>query len=128
MTRSFLAFPAVMLALTAAASAADFDRAKQARPAAHAACHASGRADFSVSTGDDLRAVMARWSQASGWTLVWHSDYAFQIAGSARFSGGFVDAVGALMAAMQEARPSPVADIYRENCVVVVKDGLSANR
>lgn len=41
---------------------------------------------------------------------------------------GTCRAAGELLTAMQEARPSPVGDIYRANCVIVISDGLSANR
>lgn len=57
--------------------------------------------------------------------MVWNTDYSWQIAGRASFAGDIVSAIGGLMSGMQEARPSPVADIYRANRVVVVKDGLS---
>jgi hypothetical protein len=83
---------------------------------------------YGVRTGDDLHEVLLRWATGAGWTVVWQSDFSYQIAGNARFSGDFLDSVGALMAGMQEARPAPAADIYKSNHVIVVKDGLSASR
>ena len=108
--------------------AADFDGAGKKRAAPAGTCRAAGNASYSVRAGDDLRNVLSNWTRTAGWTLVWNSSYDFQIAGNASFQRNFVDAAGELLTAMQEARPSPVGDIYRANCVIVISDGLSANR
>jgi hypothetical protein len=99
-----------------------------ASPSLAADFDGAGNASYSVRAGDDLRNVLSNWTRAAGWTLVWNSSYDFQIAGNASFQRNFVDAAGELLTAMQEARPSPVGDIYRANCVIVISDGLSANR
>lgn len=83
---------------------------------------------WSVSPGEDLQNVLSRWANASGWTLVWSTEYSWQIGGRANFEGDLVSAVGGLMTGMQEARPAPLADVYRANRVLVVKDGLSVVR
>lgn len=127
MTRPLHALAALAFGLAAAttAFAADYDGPRTAKAPA-GPCRPSGPANYSVRVGDDLREVLSRWTRAAGWTLVWNSSYEFQIAGSANFASNFVDAAGALLAAMQEARPSPVGDLYRANCVLVINDGLSA--
>ena len=121
LTATFLA-----LALPSPTSAADLAGLAPQR-VAHDSCrgHAPASNSYSVHTGDDLRSVLVKWSKTAGWTLVWKSSYTFSIAGNASFPIDYVAAVGALMTAMQEARPSPVADAYRENCVLVITDGLS---
>lgn len=127
MTRPIHALAALALGLAAStmAFAADYDGPRRAKAPA-GPCRPAGPANYSVRAGDDLREVLSRWTRSAGWTLVWNSSYEFQIAGSANFSSNFVDAAGNLLAAMQEARPSPVGDLYRANCVLVINDGLSA--
>lgn len=93
------------------------------------ACSAGGpMGRWAVHPGEDLQDALKRWAETSKWRLIWNTEYSFQIAGGATFHGSFTDAVGALMTGMQEARPSPVVDVYRANCVFVVSDGLSSVR
>jgi Toxin co-regulated pilus biosynthesis protein Q len=79
---------------------------------------------WSVKIGDDLEGVLRRWAKRAGWHIVWHSENRFEIAGNAHFPSTFVESVSQLMDAMQDARPSPVANIYPENRVIVVVDGI----
>ncbi len=83
---------------------------------------------YTVKSGDDLQAVLTRWANQSGWTVQWKSDYAFAIVGNAGFGPEFKSAVQGLIDAMQEARPAPAVDLYPDNKMVVVLDGLTAVR
>jgi hypothetical protein len=135
MTRTFLltAFILGLLAVPAArpARAADFDHpaANPSQPYAAPSCAGGGPVGvWTVKPDDDLQKTLDQWAHRSGWHIQWQSQYNFTIGGPATFRTRFTSAVGALLSAMQEARPSPVADVWRDNCVIVISDGLTSAR
>ena len=125
-------------AVISPATAADMDKTGangngagngNSQPYSTSACSAGGPvATWTVRPDEDLQAVLQAWTKKAGWHLQWQSDYNFTIGGSATFHSRFNVAVGSLMSGMQESRPSPVAEVYPENCVLIVTDGLSAVR
>ena len=84
---------------------------------------ASGVAEWVVQPGDDLSAVLADWSEKTGWRLVWESEYIYKLTSAAKFRGDFVTATTELLRSMQDARPAITAQFYQGNKVLVVGNG-----
>ena len=77
---------------------------------------------FSVKEGADLEGTLRGWAQRDGFTVLWKSQYAYEINSDATFSGNLIDAIKALSWAMRDVRPAPTVDIYMGNHTVVVSN------
>lgn len=80
---------------------------------------------FSVAQGQMLHPSLSDWAAKAGWTVVWNSEFDYRIEASANFSGDFIDAATALVAAMSDARPAITVDFYKGNRVIVVSNKSS---
>jgi hypothetical protein len=75
---------------------------------------------WSVASNAELRDVLYGWSQRAGWSLVWDSEYSYQVQAGAVFSGDFVTAVTELFAAMGQQNPPLYPQLYQGNRVLVI--------
>ena len=78
---------------------------------------------WAVKEGADLEGTLRGWAQRDGFTVLWRSEFAYEINSDATFSGNLVDAIKALSYAMRDVRPAPTVDIYMGNHTVVVSNG-----
>lgn len=78
------------------------------------------QAEWVVSSGASLHAVLEEWAQRADWTLVWESEYVYELTSSAKFSGDFVTAAAELLRSMQDVRPVVTAEFHQGNKVLVI--------
>ena len=76
---------------------------------------------WSVHREAELRDVLYGWSTRAGWSLVWDSEYSYQMQADAVFEGDYVSAVKQLFAALGKINPPLYPQIYQGNRVLVVK-------
>jgi hypothetical protein len=67
---------------------------------------------WSAQRGDTLRKVLSEWCRRGGIELQWLAEYDYPMEASVHFSGGFEDAVRALLAGFENAHPQPVAELH----------------
>ena len=77
--------------------------------------------DWYAEEGQNLKALLTKWSDESGWRLVWNSNRNYVLNAGAMFRGRFADVSSALIRAFARARPAPVATFYKGNRVLVVE-------
>ena len=71
--------------------------------------------------GQNLKALLTKWSEESGWRLVWNTNRNYVLNAGAMFRGRFADVSSALIRAFARARPAPVATFYKGNRVLVIQ-------
>jgi len=67
---------------------------------------------WSAERGETLRGVLIGWCNRAGVEIKWLAEYDYPIEASARFVGGFEDAVRNLFAGFDGARPQPVGELH----------------
>mgnify|MGYP002626904523 CR=1 FL=1 len=77
--------------------------------------------DWYAEEGQNLKALLTKWSNDSGWRLVWNTNRNYVLNAGAMFRGRFADVSSALIRAFARARPAPVATFYKGNRVLVVE-------
>ena len=77
--------------------------------------------DWLAEEGQNLKALLTEWSEASGWRLIWNTNRNYVLNAGAMFRGRFADVSSALIRAFARARPAPVATFYKGNRVLVVE-------
>lgn len=77
--------------------------------------------DWYAEEGQNLKALLTKWSEESGWRLVWNTNRNYVLNAGAMFRGRFADVSSALIRAFARARPAPVATFYKGNRVLVVE-------
>ncbi len=75
---------------------------------------------WSARRGETLRQVLARWSEEAEWRLAWEARWDYPVRADALFEGAFVTAAGNAVRAFARVVPTPYADFYPDNRVVVV--------
>lgn len=88
----------------------------------------TGRGAWAVLSGGDLRGTLEAWAEGAGWTVVWDSPLNYRLRASARYDGGFEDAVGGLIDAIHLSNPELRATLYRGNQVLHVESALVETR
>ena len=71
--------------------------------------------------GDNLRELLTKWSEMSGWKLLWKTNRNYTLSAGVMFKGKFADVSSALIRAFARARPAPIATYYKGNRVIVVE-------
>jgi len=71
--------------------------------------------------GENLRELIAKWSNMSGWKLLWNTNRNYVLSAGVTFKGKFADVSSALIRAFARARPAPIATYYKGNRVIVVE-------
>lgn len=71
--------------------------------------------------GDNLRELLTKWSDMSGWKLLWKTNRNYTLSAGVMFKGKFADVSSALIRAFARARPAPIATYYKGNRVIVVE-------
>ena len=71
--------------------------------------------------GDNLRELLTKWSEMSGWKLLWKTNRNYTLSAGVMFKGKFADVSSALIRACARARPAPIATYYKGNRVIVVE-------
>lgn len=84
-----------------------------------------GHGQYVVESGYMLRTTLAEWASASGWTVVWDTEYDYAITSKATFQGDFIEASRQLITAMKDARPTITADFFKANKTVVISNKLA---
>jgi hypothetical protein len=64
--------------------------------------------------GDTLRDVIGGWSARAGVDLHWSIDYDYRLPRDVEFTGGYTDAVTALLDQFRKAKPRPYAQLHRQ--------------
>ncbi len=77
--------------------------------------------DWYAEEGQNLKSLLTKWSEESGWRLVWNTNRNYVLSAGAMFRGRFADVSSALIRAFARARPAPVATFYKGNRVLVVE-------
>jgi len=77
--------------------------------------------DWYAEEGQNLKALLTKWSEESGWRLVWNTNRNYVLTAGAMFRGRFADVSSALIRAFARARPAPIATFYKGNRVLVVE-------
>ncbi|HCU59300.1 MAG TPA: hypothetical protein DIC64_04895 [Alphaproteobacteria bacterium] len=77
--------------------------------------------DWYAEEGQNLKALLTKWSNDSGWRLVWNTNRNYVLNAGAMFRGRFADVSSALIRAFARARPAPIATFYKGNRVLVVE-------
>lgn len=77
--------------------------------------------DWYAEEGQNLKALLTKWSEESGWRLVWNTNRNYILNAGAMFRGRFADVSSALIRAFARARPAPIATFYEGNRVLVVE-------
>ncbi len=77
--------------------------------------------DWYAEEGQNLKALLTKWSEESGWRLVWNTNRNYVLNAGAMFRGRFADVSSALIRAFARARPAPIATFYKGNRVLVVE-------
>jgi hypothetical protein len=67
---------------------------------------------WSAGRGETLRKVLTGWCSRAGVELKWLAEYDYPIEATARFNGGFEDAVRSLLAGFDGARPQPFGELH----------------
>lgn len=85
---------------------------------------------WSVDRGDTLHKILMRWCDRAGVELKWVAEYDYPVEASARFTGGFEDAVRNLFSGFDGARPQPIGRLHLnpdagQNVLVVETRGNS---
>jgi len=88
---------------------------------------ATGRA-WAVLSGGDLRGTLEAWAEGAGWTVVWDSPLNYRLRASARYNGGFEQAVAGLIDAIHLSNPELRVTMYRGNRVLHVENALVETR
>lgn len=83
---------------------------------------------WAVLAGGDLRATLEAWAGGAGWTVVWDSPMNYRLRASARYEGGFEEAVGGLVDAIHLSNPELRVTLYRGNHVLHVETALVETR
>lgn len=83
---------------------------------------------WAVLAGGDLRATLEAWAAGAGWTVVWDSPMNYRLRASARYEGGFEEAVGGLVDAIHLSNPELRVTLYRGNQVLHVETALVETR
>lgn len=77
--------------------------------------------DWYAEEGQNLKALLTKWSEESGWRLVWNTNRNYVLNAGAMFRGRFADVSSALIRAFARARPAPIATFYEGNRVLVIE-------
>ena len=77
--------------------------------------------DWYAEEGQNLKVLLTKWSEESGWRLVWNTNRNYVLNAGAMFRGRFADVSSALIRAFARARPAPIATFYKGNRVLVVE-------
>lgn len=126
--RAGLALAALLATLASATpAAADGPGLPGARPAA-ATAGPSGSGAWAVLSGGDLRGTLEAWAEGAGWTVVWDSPLNYRLRASARYGGGFEQAVAGLIDAIHLSNPELRVTMYRGNRVLHVENALVETR
>ena len=83
---------------------------------------------WAVLAGGDLRATLEAWAQGAGWTVVWDSPLNYRLRASARYGGGFEEAVRGLVDAIHLSNPELRVTLYLGNRVLHVENALVETR
>lgn len=83
---------------------------------------------WAVLAGGDLRATLEAWAAGAGWTVVWDSPTNYRLRASARYEGGFEQAVGGLVDAIHLSNPELRVTLYQGNQVLHVETTLVETR
>ena len=70
---------------------------------------------------DGLRSVLGAWASRAGWSLDWKAGHDYRLGADARFSGGFLDAVDAVLAD-PATRRALVATAFEANRHLVIEE------
>ena len=76
---------------------------------------------WEANEGENLRELLTKWSDMSGWKLLWNTNRNYVLSASVMFKGKFADVSSALIRAFARARPAPIATYYKGNRVIVVE-------
>ena len=76
---------------------------------------------WEANEGENLRELLTKWSNMSGWKLLWNTNRNYVLSASVMFKGKFADVSSALIRAFARARPAPIATYYKGNRVIVVE-------
>lgn len=67
--------------------------------------------------GQTLRQVLTQWSEATGVSLVWSSEYDYPLQTDVRIQSSYPDAVRTMLAGFAKAKPRPLARLFRNQSV-----------
>ncbi|MCR9149626.1 MAG: toxin co-regulated pilus biosynthesis Q family protein [Rhodobacteraceae bacterium] len=124
--RAGLALTTLLAALAAAPAAADGPGLPGVSPYGVRAPSAAGA--WAVLSGGDLRGTLEAWAEGAGWTVVWDSPLNYRLRASARYGGGFEQAVAGLIDAIHLSNPELRVTMYRGNRVLHVENALVETR
>lgn len=77
-----------------------------------AASEASAQGSWQVNEGENLSAVLTRWSEQEGVQFRWQPNYDYKLKKSAVFGGDYASAVTRLLDEFAELNPRPTAQLY----------------
>lgn len=76
--------------------------------------------DWAAESGESVRDLLMKWSEKSGWTMVWKLDRDYILEAGVVFRGNYMDVAGALLRSFARATPAPIGTFYKGNRVLVV--------
>lgn len=76
--------------------------------------------DWTAQPQDTVQTLLTKWSDESGWTLVWKLDRDYVLEAGVVFRGTYMDAAMALLRSFARANPAPIGTFYKGNRVLVV--------
>lgn len=76
--------------------------------------------DWIAKPGDTVQGLLLKWSEESGWTLIWKLDKDYILEAGVVFRGTYMDVSMALLRSFARAVPAPIGTFYKGNRVLVV--------
>lgn len=76
--------------------------------------------DWVAKPGDTVQGLLMKWSEESGWTLIWKLDRDYILEAGVVFRGTYMDVAMALLRSFARAMPAPIGTFYKGNRVLVV--------
>lgn len=76
--------------------------------------------DWVAKPGDTVQGLLMKWSEESGWTLIWKLDRDYILEAGVVFRGTYMDVSMALLRSFARAVPAPIGTFYKGNRVLVV--------
>lgn len=76
--------------------------------------------DWVAKPGDTVQGLLMKWSEESGWTLIWKLDRDYILEAGVVFRGTYMDVSMALLRSFARAMPAPIGTFYKGNRVLVV--------
>ncbi|WP_440030236.1 toxin co-regulated pilus biosynthesis Q family protein [Chromobacterium amazonense] len=76
---------------------------------------------WKIRSGVDLKTQLDEWASLAGWSVIWDSEYSYEMENQATFSGNFIEVVSELFISLRTMSPRLYPVLYRGNRVLLVK-------